>query len=1037
MQSLAKRLAQAAALVFLLLICQCGRFDTEAAADRWTVTASSDGTLSGQAITLPWTLVPESKPGPFAVTLRRSIEPEWSEHCAAPSGVLAIKVGPLRDVASFTVNGVELGRTGSLQPYQSGDGLHLLTLIPCAVVRQEESPWMEIALSSPQAGRLAIESEPIFGPAEEVLAQTQRTDLINAALIALYIGVGAYHLLLFLRRSGERYYLYFGLLALSLSAFWLARMQIVDSVFAGSGLWRQSLELGGLLMAMPLWLGFTDEFLRKRTSAIAFLTLAIAAALLLWSILESHSTGLPLLFGQALITVGVLYSFYRIARDAIGKRREALQLLAPGILVGAAVIHDVGTSIGLYRSSHITLQVFPLLMVLVAGLLASRFVDVFREAQRLNVELEDRVAQRTRELEDARRELVEVDRQKTRFFQNVSHELRTPLTLILGPLENALNGGAALGGDSLQVVHGNARRLLKLVNELLELQKASSGQLRLQARPLDLFALLNSILESFGDYCDLRQIRLHREVADDLPLAHADAESVEKCVFNFLSNAVKFTGTGGRIVVRATVRESKIRIEVSDNGAGIPAEQLQALFQRFGQSTPAVAGGQVGSGLGLALVKELVELQGGEVGAESAPGEGSLFWFTVPIARSDAVTADDDGSASQEKTDRGGDHKAIDGPKLIKPPSGKGNGARILVLDDNRQLREFIGGSLSAHGYTILTAPDGPTALDQLDSFRPDLVITDLMMPRMSGIEFTNRLRRLPEHATTPIVLLTARADEETRREVREAGADDFLAKPFQEQELSAVVRNAIALKRREKVMLNELRMAREVQKSILPGALPPTPGLRVAARFLPMEEVGGDLYDVVPLGDGRSLFFLGDVSGHGVPAAMVAAMTSLSLHWALQNSRRPEAILSDINVSLHGRVGFHYLTAQLLLVDPRSGELSFAVAAHPPVLLLRNGAVDFLPPGGRFLALEPESVAGAGAVPIQRGDRFLIYSDAITEAMDPQGVFFGAEGLAAAAAKSEGDLERWLDAIVAAVDAHQQDSRRNDDLTLLAFEVL
>ncbi len=431
-------------------------------------------------------------------------------------------------------------------------------------------------------------------------------------------------------------------------------------------------------------------------------------------------------------------------------------------------------------------------------------------------------------------QLRALDRQKTEFFQNISHEFRTPLTLTIGPLESAVAQQAGLSLDQSVIALRNSRRLLRLVNQLLDLQRLDAGQMQSSFRPCDPQQFISQIVEAFRPYCQKKQLSLTASVAPCQPL-YLDAEKFDKVLYNLLSNAIKFTEAGGQIQLSLKAEASNCLIQVSDSGIGIRADQIPYLFDRFRQADGSASRSYEGSGLGLALVKELVELHGGKVQVESTYGSGTCFTIRLPWGKAHLPTQQvldlpvelEQSRAAVELADIETDLQAQPA-ELLATAAGRSTAlatavittsAKLLVVDDNPDMRGYVSGILRQAGYEIWTARQGAEGYEVAKAQSPDLIVTDLMMPVVSGLELIERVRRDPALQGTPIVLLTAKADENTRIEGAETGADAYLSKPFNDRELLAEVRNLLALK------ANERRVAElntYLTQSVLQRFLPP-----------------------------------------------------------------------------------------------------------------------------------------------------------------------------------------------------------------------
>jgi PAS domain S-box-containing protein len=407
--------------------------------------------------------------------------------------------------------------------------------------------------------------------------------------------------------------------------------------------------------------------------------------------------------------------------------------------------------------------------------------------------------------------LAELDRAKTTFFSNISHEFRTPLTLMLGPLEALLSDTNELAPhqrEQLVIAHRNSLRLLKLVNSLLDFSRIEAGRVRASFRPVDLAGFTRDIASSFRSAIENVGLEF---IVDCAPLprpVYVDCDMWEKIVLNFLSNAFKFTFQG-RITVTLNATEDYAVLTVADTGTGLAESEIPHIFERFHRVEGAKGRTYEGTGIGLALIQELVKLHGGSVSVRSRFGEGSAFTVTIPFG-SAHLPQDRIGPAPAQLS-TGVLAEALEGEALswasrqrLAHPSDDfsahldattGAHPRVLLADDNADIRDYVSRILGEQ-YELIAVADGRTALEVARRSRPDLILTDVMMPQLDGYGLLAELRADEKLRDIPVIILSARAGEEARTEGISAGADDYLTKPFAVGELRARVKTTLDLRR-------------------------------------------------------------------------------------------------------------------------------------------------------------------------------------------------------------------------------------------------
>jgi signal transduction histidine kinase/DNA-binding response OmpR family regulator len=484
-----------------------------------------------------------------------------------------------------------------------------------------------------------------------------------------------------------------------------------------------------------------------------------------------------------------------------------------------------------------------------------------REIAARNIEINEKNLQlesQTTQLKEQSKKLLEMDRIKSRFFANISHEFRTPLTLIMGPLEQKI--AACRDNDieekrKLTLMLRNAQRLLRLINQLLELSKLDSGKMKLQAAKTDIIPFLKGIIDSFRLLAQQNELDLefqaeaeNRAEAEEFTL-YLDPRKMEDIMANLLVNAIKFTPAGGKITVTlqislptATTNVDEnlfpagfFEISVNDTGPGIPTDQLPYIFDRFYQAETAYEIQQKGTGIGLALAKELAELHHGTIEARSREGEGSTFIIRLPLGSNhltpgeivefpdaptqtptpshdltfNEITAGETGT-EKEKGEKTAPWALVNLEAVI----GKDDTDIILVVEDSADMRDYIRGALVPR-YTVIEAKDGREGMQKAREIIPDLIISDIMMPEVDGYELCRVLKSDVNTSHIPIILLTAKAAEENIIQGLETGADDYITKPFNTNILIARIKNLIDIRSQLQKNINREMTLQPVKTSV------------------------------------------------------------------------------------------------------------------------------------------------------------------------------------------------------------------------------
>jgi PAS domain S-box-containing protein len=426
------------------------------------------------------------------------------------------------------------------------------------------------------------------------------------------------------------------------------------------------------------------------------------------------------------------------------------------------------------------------------------------------------IAQQNVELQGLLERIRELDEIKTQFFANVSHELRTPLTLILGPAQRLIDDVGAMSDterrDSADVIARNARMLLKHVNDLLDMSRIEAGKLKIELQPTDVAALVRFLASHFDVLAADRGVG-YEVRAQGAVLAAVDADKLQRVLMNLLANAFKFVPAGGRVRVALESADDTIVATVDDSGPGVKPELRSAIFERFRQADGGSNRKVGGTGLGLAIAKEFVEMHRGRIEVGDSDLGGARFSVTLPKSLVDGAASPGaiESTSANRDTLAGLIEELRPAREVAPPATALANRARVLVVEDNADMNRFIAQSL-AREFDVVSALDGREGLEKAIATTPALIISDVMMPSVSGVEMIAELRKVPALRDVPVLFLSAKADDQLRVRLLEEGAHDFIVKPFLESDLLARVRKVVQAR---DVHHAEVRARKEVEQAL------------------------------------------------------------------------------------------------------------------------------------------------------------------------------------------------------------------------------
>ncbi|HOO72794.1 MAG TPA: SpoIIE family protein phosphatase [Spirochaetota bacterium] len=662
------------------------------------------------------------------------------------------------------------------------------------------------------------------------------------------------------------------------------------------------------------------------------------------------------------------------------------------------------------------------------------------------------------ELQRANRELLRLDELKDEFLASVSHELRTPLYGIIGITESLLEGIGRGSEDStmenLSLITVSARRLSHLINNILDYSRLRHGDIELRDDIVDMFSVTEVVISIMRPMILKKGIRVENRIQGETIYAKGDTDRIQQIMLNLLGNAVKFTDEGViTITAAASEREQErlLEITVADTGIGLSEGGEQDIFGLYVQANAKQERSYAGSGLGLAITRHLVELHGGTIHAVPNEPRGARFVFTLKIAGGDdvkksraPVKAAVNEGAFVETAEGEGAVATGAGPGEL-PAAGEGAGL-VLVVDDEPVIQQVLRSSLELWGYGVITMGRGDEALVLLrEGVYPDLVILDVMLPRMSGYEVCRSIREIYAPHELPVLMLTAKGKPGDMVTGLEAGANDYLAKPLERRELHARVQSLISLRNSARLaselglIQHDLQIAHEIQQTVMLKENPQVDGVDIAVRYIPMEQLGGDFYNIYKIDDNLLAVLIADVSGHGIPAAFICAMLKVTYTFHLEQEHEPSLLLARVNSSMANLTGDQYVTAFYALIDLEKKMVYQSSAGHWPLLFSQRdgGDVRFVLSKGIPFGWTDESNYVTESLELKSGDRLVFYTDGIIELKNTSGEMFWTENFHEYIKNNRGlEIDEFADSVIEKLKSWAQSDSFRDDVTLIVLDI-
>ncbi|TGK85356.1 response regulator [Leptospira bourretii] len=963
-------------------------------------------------------------------TYRLVLEPPEG---TSPDTVYGIKLVDMATASRVYWNGKLLGSSGvvSKNPEESE---------PSYQFQFYPLPWKEgpnellVEISNFHHDKGGMWEPPYVGEWNKLFKANEK-DLASSLFLAGAVFIIAlYHFGLFYFRRSDKGNLLFGFAALLLSL----RTLFTGERFGFNELspcisWNFCLRLEYLTFYLSpyLFFAFFREFYPKYYPRLMDRILLIPTLIFISFLLVLPTPIYTKLNGyfQIVFLSGVLLILQGVFRAVINRKESSL-LFAIGIIsvAIAAFIDLLNAYQVVYTIEAIPIGIF--VFILVQSLtLSRRFSRAFSDVESLS------------------KRLLVLDKLKDDFLANTSHELKTPLNGIIGIAESMFDGiGGKLNQEQRQnlgMIVSSGKRLSSLVDDILDFSKMKNRDLDLDLKAIDLHQICDLVLVISRPLYVTKNLTVRNHVPMDFPPILGDEARLQQILFNLIGNAIKFTEKG-RIDVSAEIMERMLVLSIKDTGIGIPKQKFADIFKSFEQGDASTTRKFGGTGLGLAITKRLVELHGGTIWVESVEGEGSVFRFTLPLAREGEIPME---KPPVNKSDLwfGGESPEFE-PIEETTEEYDGEKIKVLVVDDEPINRQVLKNHLTLIGCDVHEASNGGDAIRMVRDDGPfELMLLDIMMPGMSGYDVCTVLRESYSLYQLPILFLTAKNQITDIIASLEAGGNDYLAKPFDKRELISRAKNLITLKKAVEeqnkfiAFQNELGLARKLQSSILPEEAPNILGIKTEFYYEPMESVGGDFFDFHAISETELGVLIADVSGHGIPAALISAMLKIAFSTQVRLSREPAGLMTQINSTLLGKMKGAFVTASYIYINLETKEMIHARCGHPPLIINRKGESKpkLSLPQGKLIGWIPELDIQEDRLSLKAGDRIVLYTDGITEATNADKEMIGQENWESIVQRYSGyPIAESKRLLLERIKEFTGNRSPDDDVTLVILEI-
>ncbi len=620
------------------------------------------------------------------------------------------------------------------------------------------------------------------------------------------------------------------------------------------------------------------------------------------------------------------------------------------------------------------------------------------------------INQKMDELERTNVRLTQLDILKDEFLANISHELRTPLAGIIGISESLIKGAAGRLNDDvihdLSLIAASSSRLSGLVHDILDFSKLKHHDILINREPVNLYDATQVVISITRPLIEKKSLAVRNFIDTRSMIALGDESRIQQALLNLVSNAIRFTEKGG-VTISAIVGgddENQIIVSVEDTGIGISPDLREHIFDTYDTTGQYAGRHPGGSGLGLAITKKIIELHGGTIWVESEPGKGSRFYFTIPKSSDDKCLKGSESviiPVSEEVEHFSGADIRLHHPVQFNESTNERK--KILVVDDEPVNLQVIINHLTVEGYDVIPADSGSKLFGELDRNNiPDLILLDIMLPGDSGYDVCRKIRERFSVHELPIIMLTTQSRTSDIVTGLSAGANDYIMKPVNRDVLIARVQSLISMKEsfmmqnKFCILQNELEIAMDIQKTIVPREMPVLKNIHFAVKYESSAQVGGDYYDYHLIDDRHVGVLVADVAGHGIPAAIVAAMMQVAFTFYKIDFKDPSLLFTKINSVMEKYPHGIFMTACCVYIDLDKKKIFHSNAGHRPLLIWRKQGNTSISDKiyDRPIGIFPDSRYSYNEIDILGNDRIILYTDGIVEARNHAREIFGDDRL-------------------------------------------